>query len=78
MGVPKKEKLLALGAAIYLLGLELEHSRETLGLLLEQGLSLTSWEIHNQNAAFNQLSLKFTKLEEQYLQLKEELLSDMP
>jgi len=42
---------------------------------LEQGASLVSPEVRKKNEAFNQMSLQFTQMEEEYLKLKEELLS---
>ena len=75
MELSKKEKLLAFGAGPYLLGLELNSCRAELEQLLEQGASLVSPEVRKKNEAFNQMSLQFTQMEEEYLKLKEELLS---
>lgn len=75
MELSKKEKLLAFGTGLYLLGLELDSCRAELEQLLEQGASLVSPEVRKKNEAFNQMSLQFTQMEEKYLKLKEELLS---
>ena len=75
MELSKKEKLLAFGAGLYLLGLELNSCRAELEQLLEQGASLVSPEVRKKNEAFNQMSLQFTQMDEEYLKLKEELLS---
>lgn len=73
MKLSEKEELLALGSALYLLGLEVEASRERLEVLFEQGHSLCSQEALHENSTFNRLSFKFAQLEEQYIRRTESL-----
>lgn len=70
MKLSKKEELLALGSALYLVGIEVEASRERLETLYEQGHSLCSKEILEETERFNRLSWRFTQLEERYLCLE--------
>lgn len=73
MSVTKEEELLALGAALYLLGLEIEASQAKLSQFFDKGLKLCSTEIIDENKAFNRLSLEFCRLEERFLALKKEI-----
>ncbi len=70
MNVSKEEELLALGSALYLVGLEVEASRSRLSQLLDNGLKLSSPELIEENKMFNRLSLEFCRLEERFLALK--------
>ena len=72
MKLTKREELVALSSAMYLLGLEVEASRARLEGLLEGGLSLASPEVRAENAAFDRLSTEFTRLEARFLQLEKE------
>lgn len=73
MELSKNEELLALSAALYLLGIEVEASRGRLEDLLAGGSALSSPEVVAENNAFNRLSLEFSRLEERFLQLKGEI-----
>ena len=66
MRLSKEEELLALGAALYLVGLEVEASRAQLEALFDQGVPLSAPETLEAHAKFNALSWKFTQLEERY------------
>lgn len=68
MKLSKEEELLALGAALYLVGLEVEASRERLEELFDRGVPLSAPETLAQNQEFNRLSWKFTQIEERYIQ----------
>ena len=71
MKLSKEEELLALGAALYLVGLEVEACRGRLEELFDQGVPLSAPETLAANAEFNKLSWKFTRLEEEYLLLEQ-------
>ena len=71
MKLSKEDELLALGAALYLVGLEVEASRERLEELFDRGVPLSAPETLAANGDFNRLSWKFTQLEEQYLLLEQ-------
>lgn len=73
MNVTKEEELLALGAALYLLGLEVEASQSRLSRFFDNGLKLCSPEIMEENKTFNRLSLEFCRLEERFLALEKEI-----
>jgi len=73
MKLSKEEELLALGAALYLVGIEVEASRERLEELFEQGVSLSAPETLAVNDEFNRLSWKFIQLEEQYIRLEQKI-----
>jgi len=71
MKLTKEEELLALGAALYLVGIEVEASRERLEELFARGVPLSAPETLSANDEFNRLSWKFTQLEERYLGLEQ-------
>ena len=73
MNISKEEELLALGSALYLLGLEVEASQSRLSQLFDNGLKLSSPEMMEENKTFNRLSLEFCRLEERFLALKKEI-----
>lgn len=70
MKLSKKEEVIALSSALYLIGIEVEVSRERMEELYNQGIQLTDPETIKAKAEFDCLSWKFTQLEERYLQLK--------
>lgn len=78
MELTKKEELVALSSAMYLMGLEIEASRLKLEGFLEQGLTLSSQEILLENAVFNRLSGEFSRLEQRFLRLEQEIGADSP
>lgn len=73
MELTKKEELVALSSAMYLMGLEIEASRLKLEKLLEQGLTLSSQEILSEHAVFDRLSGEFSRLEQRFLRLEQEI-----
>lgn len=76
MELKKEEELLALGAALYLVGIEVEASRERLEELFDQGHPLCSEEILAEQSAFDRLSRRFMELEERFLALEEVVRTD--
>lgn len=72
MKLSREEELLALGAALYLLGCEVEAGRERLTDLVEKGYSFASQEVEAEYTEFTRLSKKFKRLENRYLNLKDE------
>lgn len=72
MKLSREEELLALGAALYLLGCEVEAGRERLADLVEKGYSYASQEVTSEYTEFTRLSEKFKRLENQYLNLRDQ------
>lgn len=79
MKLSKKEELLALGSALYLMGLEVEGSRARLQELAEgyeivEDVPVTR-ELLDGMAAFERAKGEFDRLEKRFLKLKGELLN---
>lgn len=70
MKLSKQEELIALAAALYLIGVEVEASRERLKELVEKGYDYASREVKNEYTEFTRLSEKFGRVEERYLYLQ--------
>lgn len=71
MELSREEQLVALGSALYLVGIEVEASRERLEKLCGEGIGLSDPQVIEANAEFNRFAREFTRLEEQYLRLKD-------
>lgn len=72
MKLSKDEELIALAAALYLIGVEVEASRGRLKELVEKDYSYTSQEIRDEYIEFTRLSEKFERIEEKYLQARKD------
>lgn len=77
MKLSKKEELLALGSALYLMGLEVEGSRARLQELAEgyecaEAIPVTQ-ELLDGIAAFEKAKGEFERLEKRFLSLKRDL-----
>ncbi|MCI9242350.1 MAG: hypothetical protein HFF43_03085 [Lawsonibacter sp.] len=72
MELSREEQLAALGAALYLVGIEVEASREQLEKLYQRGVGLNEPETLSAYHQFNRLSWKFSQIEEHYLKMKGE------
>ena len=72
MELSREEQLAALGAALYLVGIEVEASREQLEKLYQRDVGLNEPETLSAYHQFNRLSWKFSQIEEQYLKMKGE------
>ena len=70
MELSREEQLAALGAALYLVGIEVEASREQLEKLYQRGVGLNEPETLSAYHQFN--SWKFSQIEEHYLKMKGE------
>lgn len=75
MKLSKKEELLALGSALYLLGLEIEASRVKLEELADAAGEDTpaAEELAESMETYKRASDEFSRLEKRFLQLKKEL-----
>lgn len=72
MKLSKDEELIALAAALYLIGVEVEASRGRLKELVEKDYSYTSQEVRDEYIEFTRLSEKFERIEEKYLQARKD------
>ena len=73
LNITATEKLLALGSALYLLGLEIEGDYEFMSKLYDQGKSLSSPEMIQAAQVHGRHCVKFMKFEDQFLSLQKEL-----
>ncbi len=72
----RKELLIASGARLYSLGVELEAARERLRRLVERGVSYDSDEMAQAYREFTGLREQWKALEQQHLDLRGELLRE--
>ena len=77
MKLSKKEELLALGSALYLLGFEIEGNRAKLQKIVDQHMGVknipVTQELMNSILAFENAQHKFAQLEEKYIRLRKDL-----
>ncbi len=69
----ENELLLASAARLYTLGLDLEGARETLRTCVEEGMSCDLPEVRRAYAEYTVLREQFTRLEDEYLSLRDSL-----
>ena len=69
----RKQKLIAYGAELYRLGLELDEAKEALRGLVEQGVPYDSAQMRAAYTRAADLSDRWKALEAQYLALRREL-----
>ena len=72
----RKELLLASAARLYSLGVDLEAARAKLKELVEQGVSYDSEEMIRSYQDFQALDQQWKTLEQQYLELRDEIVKD--
>ena len=72
----RKELLLASAARLYSLGVDLEAARTKLKELVEQGVSYDSEELIRVYRDFKELDQQWKTLEQQYLELRDEVVKD--
>lgn len=73
MQLSKKEELVAVASAPYLVGLEVEAAREKLMQLYEGGIPLSHPQMLTANIPFNRACIEFCRLEERYIALRTEI-----
>jgi len=78
MKLSKKGELLALGSALYLLGLEVDAAKFKLDEAIRQseatdGIVPATQELLDSISAYQTASKEFTRLEKRFLQLKKEI-----
>lgn len=77
MKLSKKEELLALGAALYLMGIEVEGNRAKLQKIVDQhqedGSAPDTQELLDGIDAFENAKHEFARLEKRFLKLRKEL-----
>lgn len=72
----RKELLLASAARLYSLGVDLEAARAELKELVEQGVGYDSDEMIQAYRDFKELDQQWKTLEQQYLELRDEVVKD--
>ncbi len=72
----RKELLLASAARLYSLGVDLEATRFRLKELVEQGVGYDSDEMIQAYRDFKELDQQWKTLEQQYLELRDEVVKD--
>lgn len=72
----RKELLLASAARLYSLGVDLEAARFRLKELVEQGVGYDSDEMIQAYRDFKELDQQWKTLEQQYLELRDEVVKD--
>lgn len=72
----RKELLLASAARLYSLGVDLEAARFRLKELVEQGVGYDSDEMMHAYRDFKELDQQWKTLEQQYLELRDEVVKD--
>ena len=72
----RKELLLASAARLYSLGVDLEAARDKLKELVEQGVGYDSDEMIQAYRDFKELDQQWKTLEQQYLELRDEVVKD--
>lgn len=73
MWLSKEEELVAVASALYLVGLEVDATSETLMQLYESGISLSDPKMLKANTPYNRACLEFGRLEEHYIVLHAEM-----
>lgn len=73
MDLSTQEKLLAAGAALYLVGLEFDAASEALDALVQAGHGLSSPEVVAANNRCTEYAARYYTLHRQYRQLKQSL-----
>ena len=73
----RKELLLASAARLYSMGVDLEAARAKLKELVDQGVPYSSDEMVSAYQEFVELELQWKSLEQQHLELRKEILSDI-
>lgn len=70
---PKKERLLKSAAKLYSLGIDLEAAKERIRKLVDAGVNYESEEMMQAVREYKELKQQWDRLEQAYLQLRDEI-----